>query len=91
MDEYASAMAGKLVCESCKTSTYDELLKNMKVKNVTCDAEKVTVNFNDEFYQSPCLGGRTFTEDVKNLIFFKPVVLGNIFFHIVVPLLEQRT
>ena len=79
MDDLASTNAGKLVCnQSCETSTYDELLKNMKVKNVTCDAEKVTVNFDDQFYQSPCLKGREFTDDVKTF-FFKPVLSGNIF------------
>lgn len=46
--------SSQLICNS--TSTYNELLENMKVKNVTCNAEKVTVNFNDEFYSSPCLG-----------------------------------
>ena len=80
----------------CDSSTFDELLTHMNVKNVTCDAEKLTVNFSDQFYQSPCLEGRYFTGDVKNTIlpkssyYMKTLIFSEIF-HIFVPLSEQRT
>ena len=58
------------VASPCEFLTYTDLRNILNIKNVTCNSEKLTVNFNDQFYQNACLAGQNFTDVVEKGVFF---------------------